>query len=136
MGSEKELCQPLLADPAGSGVAEHVVPHAERPPPPADKRPAVPAAAAAASAATAQAAQLLGPLGSPNPLSAAAFSWVSPLLRRGSTQEQLHQRDLFDLPPHLLPAACGRRLLGKWRQVSCCWVVKLLKSIVCMLGNA
>ena len=39
-----------------------------------------------------------------------AFSWVSPLLRHGSRADQLHQRDLFDLPLGLQAAACGRRL--------------------------
>lgn len=76
------------------------------------------AAPPAATAAAATEPELsIGPLGSRNPLSALAFSWVSPLLRRGSIQEQLHQRDLFALPPRLQPAACGRRLWARWTQV-------------------
>lgn len=113
MGSDSAgLRQPLLAGSTDAGDVESVT--ASAPGPSAlDSQPAT----AAAAATTPVAAESLGPLGSPNLLSAAAFSWVSPLLRRGSTQEQLHQRDLFALPPQLQPAACGQRLLGKWRQV-------------------
>ena len=58
-----------------------------------------------------------GGLGSARWLSSLTFSWVAPLLQRGSTQGQLHQRDLLELPPSLLPAACGRRLWRRWLQV-------------------
>jgi hypothetical protein len=59
----------------------------------------------------------LGGLGSAGGLSPLTFSWVAPLLHRGSTQGQLHHQDLFELPPSLLPAACGRRLWRHWLQV-------------------
>lgn len=114
MGSDAGLREPLLPGPSDDAEDGDVAASAGRPPPPHDSQPA-------AAAAAAISADSLGPLGSANPLSAAAFSWVSPLLKRGSTQEQLHQRDLFALPPHLLPAACGQRLLGKWRQVGRGW---------------
>lgn len=115
MGSDVGLSEPLLPGPPGDADEGDVEASAGRPAAPHDSRPAAAVTAAAASADS------LGPLGSANPLSAATFSWVSPLLKRGSTQEQLHQRDLFALPPHLLPAACGQRLLGKWRQVGRNW---------------
>lgn len=51
-------------------------------------------------------------------MSSLAFSWVSPLLHRGSTQQQLQQEDLFQLPHHLVPAVCGRRLWARWHDVS------------------
>ena len=44
------------------------------------------------------------------------FGWATPLLQRGSTQAQLQQHDLFQLPASLEPAACGRRLWGGWRE--------------------
>eukprot|EP00887_Chlorella_sp_A99_P004434 scaffold30.g4434.t1 len=43
------------------------------------------------------------------------FTWAAPLLKRGAEQAQLHQRDLFQLPPQLEPGACGTRLWGGWR---------------------
>jgi hypothetical protein len=45
------------------------------------------------------------------------FGWVSPLLHHGSTQPQLHQHDLFELPGNLHPAACGRLLRRRWHEV-------------------
>ncbi|KAL4856242.1 ABC transporter C family member 13 [Chlorella vulgaris] len=44
------------------------------------------------------------------------YGWVSPLLHRGSTQPQLHQHDLFELPANLHPAACGRLLRRRWHE--------------------
>lgn len=114
MGSGHELQQPLLVGGTADGDVGDVASPLQPPAPPAASLPAV---AAAAADDDDPVPESLGPLGSRNPLSAASFAWVSPLLRRGSTQEQLHQRDLYALPPHLLPAACGQRLLSKWRQV-------------------
>lgn len=76
---------------------------------------AAPPGAAAAGAARAPCSSL-GQPGSPSPLSSLTFAWVVPLLWHGSTQEQLHQRDLFELPAELHPAACGHRLLTCWRR--------------------
>lgn len=83
-----------LGDQAGPPTAASTPPPRSRPPPPP------------------------GVLGAAGPLSLLAFSWVSPLLQRGSTQELLQQSDLFELPPDLLPSTCGQRLWSRWQAVS------------------
>lgn len=109
-----ELREPLLA---GAHAEDDAPQHGDR----SDAPPRQPIAAAAVAASEPPpAVESLAPLGSPSPLSSLTFAWVSPLLRRGSEQGQLHQRDLFALPPWLHPAACGRRLLGTWRQERDC----------------
>ncbi len=59
-------------------------------------------------------------LGSSNWLSSLTFAWVAQLLRRGSTQPQLPQEDLLDLPRELQPAACGELLWRRWLAVGAC----------------
>lgn len=46
-----------------------------------------------------------------------SFSWASPLLAMGR-RRQLDLRVLYDLPPELQPAACGRLLWRAWEAVS------------------
>ena len=79
----------------------------------------------------------LGRLGSAGWLSSLTFSWVAPLLHRGRAQDQLHQGDLFDLPPSLLPATCGRRLWKRWLEVrrgdaAVCTVVRHSIGALCI----
>ena len=59
-----------------------------------------------------------GARGAPSCCSRALFSWVGPLLHRGSTQPQLHRRDLLPLPPDLEPEVCGGLLWSAWAKAS------------------
>lgn len=110
MAESAALLEPLL--PAGSDASDDASEREQledrAPPPTAAGRPPPPSCPSAPTAI----------LGAAGPLSSLAFSWVSPLLQRGSTQEQLQQSDLYELPPHLLPSTCGRLLWSKWHAVS------------------
>jgi hypothetical protein len=56
------------------------------------------------------------PAGPANFCSRMFFSWVSPLLQRGSTR-QLHQDDMFHLEPDLEPSHCSQVLWNEWTKV-------------------